>query len=119
MTEFIDFKQDNVVGIHVDGKITESEFEDIANSCEEKLSEHDQLRLYAELKSYGGMAPAAVLKDIKFGIKHWHQIEREAIIIEQKWMQKIADAADILFPNIDVKAFPVEEKKWAKKWIQE
>lgn len=119
MTELIDFQKGNVVGLHIDGKITEEEFEKIASFCEDKLKEFKNIRLYAELESYGGMAPSAVLKDVKFGIKHWNQIEKEALVTDQKWMQKITEAADTLFPNIEVKAFPVEEKKWAKKWISE
>lgn len=119
MLELIDFQRGNVVGLKVDGKITEEEFDKIASYCEDKLKEFQDIRLYAELKSYGGMSPKAVLKDIKFGIKHWQQIEKEAIITDQQWMQKVADAADKLFPNIEVKAFPFEEDKWAKKWIAE
>lgn len=119
MLELIDFQRGNVVGLRVDGKITEEEFDKIASFCEDKLKEFKNIRLYVELISYGGMAPNAVLKDIKFGIKHWKQIEKEAIITDQQWMQKVAEAAGKLFPNIEVKAFPTEEQKWAKKWITE
>lgn len=119
MVELIDFQRGNVVGLKIDGKLNEEEFDKIASFCEDKLKEFQNIRLYAELQSYGGMSPNAVLKDIKFGIKHWKQIEKEAIITDQKWMQKVADAADALFPNIDVKAFPFEESKWARKWVSE
>ena len=119
MVELIDFQRGNVVGLKIDGEITEEEFDKIASFCEDKINEFQNIRLYAELKSYGGMSPKAVLKDIKFGIKHWKQIEKEAIITDQQWMQQVADAADKLFPNIDVKAFPFEEGKWARKRITE
>lgn len=119
MVELIDFQKGNVVGLRIDGKITEDEFEKIASFCEDKLKEFPNFRLYAELESYGGVDPKAVLKDIKFGIKHWKEIDKEAIVTDQQWMQHVAQAADKLFPGIEVKAFPFEEDTWAKKWIAE
>ena len=107
------------MGIRIDGKISSDGFDKIASFIEDKLEEYEKVRLYAEIVSYGGMSPSAVLKDIKFGIQHWKQIEKEALVTDQKWLQKIAEAGDKLFPSIDVKAFSFDDAKWAKKWVVE
>ncbi|WP_234570563.1 STAS/SEC14 domain-containing protein [Rhodohalobacter sp. 614A] len=118
MTGFIDIDADNVVGIRIDGKISEQEFDAITARLEEKMSKHSTVRIYAEIKSLGGMSPETFFKDLKFGLQNWDRFDKEALVTDKKWLEKIIDISDHLFPSIEVEAFSFDEKKKAKIWIQ-
>ncbi len=101
MLNFIDFGSTNIVGIEIDGKITEGEFDTIINRFDEKLKDHEKVRLYAEMKNFGGMELKAFLKDLKFGLKNFSKFEREAVVTDAKWAQQFANIFDPLNPYAD------------------
>ena len=119
MLTFIDFGNTNIVGITIDGKITDEEFDTVIQRFEKKFNKFEKVRLYAEMKNFGGMEVKAFFKDLKFGLTHFSRFEREAVVTDKKWAQQFANISDPLVPSVDVKSFSFAEKEEAKKWIQE
>lgn len=119
MLTFIEMDADNVVGFRIDEKITGESFDEVATRMEKKMETHPKVRLYVEVESFEGFSFEALMKDLKFGLSNWGRFEKEAVVTEKKWMEKLADISDKIVNSIEVKAFPFEEKEQAKKWIQE
>lgn len=84
MTSFIDIDADNVVGIRIDGKISDQEFDAVTALLEEKMKNHSKVRMYAEIESFGGASLETFMKDLEFGIKNWDRFDKEAIVTEKK-----------------------------------
>lgn len=117
MLTLIPFDADNVVGLRIEGKISTREFEDAKKAIEEKFGRHEKISLYAEIFSFGGISLEAMLKDIKFSLGHWLRFEKEVIVTDKSWLHKVGFAADKVFPGMEVKVYPVEEREAAQRYV--
>lgn len=118
MLSFIDFGNTNIIGVKIDGKITDEELDAIIGRFEEKLEHHEKVRLYAEMKSFDGMGLKAFFKDLKFGLKNLRRFEKEVVVTDKKWAREFAAISDPLFPTVEVKSFPFSQREKAKQWIR-
>lgn len=117
MMNLITFPNENVVGLNIHGKVSTEELEQVTDAIESKLEQHEKLRLYVEMEDFEGMSFEAFFKDLKFGVKNWDRFDKEAIVTDKDWMEKIAGAADKVFRNIEVRTFEPENKDQAKEWV--
>jgi len=118
MIDIIHTDADNIVGCRIDGKINTADIEKVANYIEEKLKTNRKLRIYVEVKRLKGISLEAFFKDFKFGIKHFNDFEKKAVVTDKEWMKKAAVIADKLFPNIEVRCFSYEDKEKALEWAE-
>jgi hypothetical protein len=119
MVNFLETDAKHVVGIRIEGKVEEQEFDAVAALLEKRMQEFPKVNVYVELESFTGMEVRALLKDLKFGLKNLDRFDKEAIVTDKKWVQKIAGASDSLVKDVQVKAFDKNEKDLARKWIHE
>jgi hypothetical protein len=117
MLTLIPFDADAVIGLRVEGKISAAEFEDAKKAIEERFGRHEKISLYAEILSFGGISLEALLKDIKFSLGHWIRFEKEVIVTDKSWLHKVGFAADKVFPGMEVKVFPIEEREGAQRYV--
>jgi len=80
MLEIIPFKEGNIIGLRLNGKIEVEEFDETVAKIEEMLKEHNKLRVYAEIEEIGGMSVNTLMKDMHFKFKHWRDFEKEAVV---------------------------------------
>ena len=73
--------------------------------------------VYGECR-FSGWEWRAAYDDAAFGIKHWNDIERVALIGDARWQALAAKITDRLM-HADVRQFPVAERDAAWGWIQE
>jgi len=118
MIEIIPFEEGNIIGLRLNGRIEDEEFDEVVEKIEEMLKEHDKLRVYAEVEKIGGMSVNTLMKDIHFKLKHWRDFEKEAVVSDKSWLESWVGIADKLFPHIEVKHFSFEEKDKAKEWLK-
>jgi len=119
MIELIPFDEGNVIGFRLKGKIEDNEFDEIVSLMEKRLTEHKKLRVYAEIEEFKGMSVNTFMKDIHYGLKHWRDFDKEAVVSDKGWLKAWVKFAGSLFPGIEVKHFSFEEIEEAKKWIRE
>jgi predicted component of type VI protein secretion system len=117
MIELLPTKTDNTIAFSISGKIDTNDFDRVANAIKQKLTTYNKLRVYAEVNSFDGISLKAFLKDLQFSFQHLKNFEKEAIVSEKEWLQKLVSVSDKLFPSIEVKHFSFAEKDKALDWI--
>ena len=70
MIEYREEAGSNVVEIVVDGGVSKAEFEDVAAKLEAAIARHGKVRVLEEVRSLGGIEPAAFWGDLKFSLRH-------------------------------------------------
>ncbi|MCL4243854.1 MAG: STAS/SEC14 domain-containing protein [Candidatus Dadabacteria bacterium] len=119
MIEIIPFEEGNIIGFRLKGKLEDSEFDDIVRILEERLKLHKKLRVYAEVEEFKGMSVNSFMKDIHYGLKHWRDFDKEAVVSDKGWLRVWAEIAGSIIPGVEVKHFSFDEKEEAKEWIRE
>ena len=117
MLTIIPTDSEQTVGFTITGRVESDDIDQAAQVIEEKLKTHDKLRIYAEIGHMQGMSFPALLKDLKFALKHFQDFEKEAIVADNKWWQRLAFVGNQLVPGIEVRCFSLSEKDTALQWI--
>ncbi len=117
MINLISTNQDNVVGFSIKDKVDTEDLDRVATVIEDLLKTHDKLKIYAEVESIERITIPAFIQDIKFSLKHFNDFEKEAIVSNTFWLEKLAKFSDRLFPSIEVKHFSFAQKDQALEWI--
>ncbi len=111
---------DNVIGRRLTGnKIDKADMERLTREIEDKLTRTDRIRVYVEYEKFGGITPSGLLEDLKLGAKHWKAFERKAVVTDHAWTEKVAAAADRLFPRVKLRRFTTAEREAARAWVRE
>jgi predicted transport protein len=86
-------------------------------SVEDRLTRHNKLRLYVEVKSLDKVSPKALLDDLKAVGKHWNRFDRKAIVTDISALGTAAEWVGKIMPGIDVQVFSFNERESARQWI--
>lgn len=106
----------NIVEIYVDGKITETDLERVISLLKVDLQKHGKLRILEDIRSFEGIDPIALWKDLQFGLSHINDITHAAVVADAKWMRTFAEALDNVL-SAKVKAFESAQIDEAKVWL--
>jgi len=118
MLTSIPFADDRVVGFRIEGRVTTEVLDQAIALIDAALLRHEKVRMYVEMPSFDGISVEAFYKDMKYGLSNWGRFEREAVVTDKHWMEKMAILADKLFSSIDVRVFPSDQTDAARDWIQ-
>ena len=108
----------HVVGIRISGKMEKTDIEQAAKAIEDKLTVHDKVSIYAEIESFDGISFEALVADIKFALPHLRDFDRQAIVSEKRWIERLVAIGDKLFPSAEVRHFSFDQKDIALRWVQ-
>lgn len=115
--KLITHKPDRIIGLEIDGWVDAEDIDRVVKLVEPRLDAGEKLRIYAEVNSWYGMSLGAFIKDIKFGLQHLNDFEKEAIVSDKRWLEALAALGNTLFSGIEVKHFAPDEKDKALKWL--
>ncbi|MBE9045569.1 STAS/SEC14 domain-containing protein [Pleurocapsales cyanobacterium LEGE 10410] len=114
--EYKNNSDSNIVEIYVDGKITETDLERVISLLKVDLQKHGKLRILENIRSFEGIDPIALWKDLNFGLSHVDDITHAAVVADAKWMRTFAEALDNVL-SAKVKAFEAAQIDEAKIWL--
>ena len=80
----------NVLSVRVTGKLSKEDYEILVPAVDEVIKEHGKIRIFFEMIDFHGWEMAAVWEDTKFGLAHWNDIERVAMVGDKKWEKGMA-----------------------------
>ena len=119
MLKIIDFDNDKVIGMAMDGKINTEDIELVSGLCEEKFKRNEKLSIYVEMESFEGISIEAFFKDLKFGISNFGKFDKKAVVTDKSWVKKLGEFSDKLFGSIEIRCFSFEETDEARNWVSE
>ncbi|HEC29502.1 MAG TPA: STAS/SEC14 domain-containing protein [Gammaproteobacteria bacterium] len=108
----------NILTMRISGKLTKEDYERFVPEIERMIKAHDKVRILVELTDFHGWTVAAAWEDSKFGMHHYSDIERMAIVGETAWEKGMAMLLKP-FTKAKVKYFDSSQMAVAKTWIME
>jgi len=102
--------------VHLSGKLVKKDYGTLLPAVERLVKQHGKLLMLVELNDFHGWTRSALWEDIKFDAKHFTDIERLAIIGENKWEKGMA-AFCKPFTTAKVRYFDHTHAAEARDWL--
>lgn len=107
-----------IIELVIDGPVSAAEFDEIVARLEAAIATHGKIRVLELVKELGGVPPSKWWDDLKFGYRHMRDIQRAAIVAEQRWLEVFANLVNPFF-SADLKYFKRAEIDKARAWLAE
>ncbi len=88
--EFEMLGEGNTVYMKVTGKLEKEDYEIFVPELEDRIKKYGKLRMLMVLDDFHGWTAGACWEDTKFGIKHFNDLERFAIVGDKDWEKGLA-----------------------------
>ena len=104
--------------VHVSGKLVKADYDRFVPEFERLVRQHGKLRLLFDMTGFHGWDAAAAWEDTKFGIEHFADIERLAMVGEKRWQHGMAIFCRP-FTTAAVRYFEHADAAAAREWLGE
>ena len=118
MIEKLEKSSGKVVGFVLSGKLHDEDYKTLVPQVESVFAREGKARLLAHFQKFRGWDLHAVWDDMKFGAKHYSDIERIAMVGDRKWEEWMAKICKP-FTKAAVKYFDVGDIEQAWAWLHE
>jgi hypothetical protein len=118
MIETIETGSPKVVGFRLCGKLHDEDYKQFVPKMETILTAEGKVRLFIQLEDFHGWDLHAAWDDFKFGLRHYSDFERIAMVGDRKWEKWTANFCKP-FTKAKVKYFDKSETDAAWKWLEE
>jgi hypothetical protein len=119
MIQMIEVQREDVLAFRIEGRIEKADIDALAEGVERRMKKYDRIRAYVEAGEITGIAVEAVFADLAFAFTHVWDVERKAVVSDDRWHQVLLEFAEQLFPSVDAKHFRPAERALALEWIQD
>lgn len=107
---------ENLIVVHVSGKLTKADYTEFVPEFERLFRLKGKLNVLFDMTHFSGWDAAAFWEDIKFDFKHFSDIDRLAIVGEEKWQQVMAMFCKP-FTKAKIRYFDHANEAEALKWL--
>lgn len=107
-----------LVAFKLQGILHDDDYRTFVPAIEAELANHGKLRLLAYLEDFEGWDLRAAWDDFSFGLKHYDDFDRFAVVGDrawEKWMAKLGKA----FTAAEVRYFSHADMDQAWAWLRE
>ena len=117
MFKFIEGMPPDVLAIEAIGKVTHEDYQTILIPMAEAMMAKGPIKMiYIIGKEFTGYNLEALWDDGAFGIKHWREFRRIAVVTDQAWIRASISMFAPFFPA-EVRLFDLSEFSAAQVWI--
>lgn len=113
----IDDSNPAYLAIKLSGKLAAQDYEEFVPAVESIVKEKGSIRILITMHDFHGWEMAAVWEDTKFGMRHFRDIERLAMIGEKAWQHGMAVFCKP-FTKAEVRYFDTSAAAEAESWIE-
>jgi len=107
----------DVLAIEASGQITHQDYHDVLIPLAEGLIAEGAIKvLYVIGPDFTGFDLEALWDDSAFGLRHWHDFSRIALVTDHAWMGGVVTMFTPFFHG-EVRLFRLEQLSVAKDWI--
>ena len=78
----------------ISGKLTDAEYKNFIPKVEAVINEFGAIKLYVDMLDMAGWEWRVAWDDFAFGIKHWNNFTKLALVGEKRWEKFSAQVAD-------------------------
>lgn len=117
MIEQLQTDSRNVIAFKLSGTLHDEDYKVFVPAVEAAIAAHGKLRLLAQFEDFHGWDAHAAWDDFKFGVKHYTDFERLALIGDKKWEEWMARLCTP-FTQASVKYFDTEHTEDAWAWVR-
>lgn len=117
MYRVMDESSGNVVGIKVQGKLTQEDYVLLVPYLEHVLAEWGPLHLLCDMTDFGGVEIGAFWEDFKFSLRHLGDFQQMAIVGDQQWLTWLTKLFNPMV-KAEVKYFPSDQMDRAWAWVK-
>ena len=118
MIQYEEHPELGYVEFTLDGKIDRESFEAVVTKLGPLMDEHKKLGILKHIVSFGGIAPAVLWDDLKFGFRHLKHVGPVAVVSDKKWIEVWTKLASPFWRS-DVRFFAADELDEARAWLAE
>jgi len=118
MIETIETGSPKVVGLKLSGTLHDGDFKQFVPKMETILTAEGKVRLFVQFEDFHGWDLHAAWDDLTFGLKHYSDFERIAMVGDRKWEKWMASFCKP-FTKAKVMFFERSAVDAAWKWLQE
>lgn len=109
---------DRILDVAVSDKLTDADYQCFVSEFESLAKRHGKIRVLFEMSQFHRWEAKAAWDDLKFSVKHFHDIERLAMVGEKKWQAWMAEFSKP-FTAAEVRYFDKAEAEQARRWLAE
>ena len=106
-----------VVRMAISGTLQREDYEAFVPLIERLIATHGKVHLMIEFENFHGWTPGALWEDIKFDVKHFHDIERLALVGDKTWEHGLATFCTP-FTAAEVRFFDLSDSDLALRWTE-
>lgn len=100
------------------GTLNEDDYRKFIPEAENLMKEHGSLDLLVILEDFEGWTPRAFWEDLRFDVKHYHDVARLALVGDSQWHQGMTQLFRP-FTAAEVRYYDLSELEDAKAWVAE
>jgi hypothetical protein len=118
MIETLETGSPKVVGFKLSGRLHDEDYKEFVPKIESIVTAQGKLRLFVQFEDFHGWDLHAAWDDLKFGLKHYSDFERIAVVGDRRWEAWLANFWKP-FTRAKARYFDVSEVDAAWKWLEE
>jgi len=104
--------------VKASGKLTDDDYKQLTPRLDKAIAEHGPLRMFIDMEDFQGIELQAAWDDFAFGIKHWNDFERAAIVGDKRWQELSVKTFDLITKG-DFRYFDTADKATAHSWVED
>lgn len=104
--------------VHLSGRLTRGDFMDFIPAAERIIHEWGKCGIMVIMRNFEGCEVSALWEDIKWDAKHYHDVERVALVGEKKWQAGMSKFCQP-FSGAEIRYFDVRDLERARHWVEE
>ncbi|MEX2579529.1 MAG: STAS/SEC14 domain-containing protein [Verrucomicrobiales bacterium] len=105
-----------LVEVQATGKLEKADYAFFAPEVDRIIQEQGKINMLVSLRDFHGWTAGALWEDVKFDAKHFRDIERLAIVGEDKWEKGMARFCHP-FTTAEIKFFRPGQIDEARRWV--
>jgi hypothetical protein len=115
-TELTERDSGKILEVAVSGKLTHDDYARFVPAFERLVKRHGKIRVLFQMSDFHGWEAAALWDDIKFGVQHFADIERLAMVGDRQWERGMA-AFCRPFTTATLRYFDAAQVDEARRWL--
>jgi len=111
-------KDGKLLVVCVTGKLVKEDYEQFVPEVNRLVQKHGKINILFEMRDFHGWTASAAWEDFKFGVHHFRDISRLALVGEKKWQKGMATFCRP-FTTAKIRYFEHSHAAEARTWFDE